>query len=84
MVAVAKATAAQDVQLALYAEAQRRGYAEGDHRFPRLLAGPDAAVEVAALAVRRRAQRMTGSVGLRPTLAALDAGAPSRWPTRSR
>ena len=40
VVAVARASAAQDVQLALYAEAQRRGYAEGDHRMPRLVAGP--------------------------------------------
>ncbi|RYJ06405.1 MAG: 1-deoxy-D-xylulose-5-phosphate reductoisomerase, partial [Actinomycetales bacterium] len=47
VVAVSQATAAQDVQLALYAEAQRRGWATGDHRIPRLLAGPDAATEVA-------------------------------------
>ena len=37
LVAVARATSAQDVQLALYAEAQRRGWSEGDHRLPRLL-----------------------------------------------
>src|SRR5436305_225586 len=48
VVAVAKASAAEDVQLALYAEAQRRGYDRGDFALPKLLAGPDAAAEVAA------------------------------------
>src|SRR5258708_21739423 len=47
-VAVAKATAAQDLQLAFYAQAQRRGYATGDYRLPRILTGPDAAAELAA------------------------------------
>ena len=46
-VAVAKGTAAEDVQLELYAEAQRRGYSTGDARVPRLLAGPDSVVELA-------------------------------------
>ena len=31
VVAVSRGSAAQDVQLALYAEAQRRGYADGEH-----------------------------------------------------
>jgi 1-deoxy-D-xylulose-5-phosphate reductoisomerase len=75
VVAVAKASALEDVQLALYAEAQRRGYDRGDVALPKLLAGPDAAAEVAAwpdadLVVNG----MTGSIGLAPTLAALDAG----------
>ena len=47
LVAVAKGSAAQDVQLALYAEAQRRGYADGDHPVPRLVIGPTAATEAA-------------------------------------
>src|SRR5690349_646752 len=47
VVSVAQATAAQDVQLALYAEAQRRGWSAGEHRLPRLIAGPDAATEAA-------------------------------------
>src|SRR4028119_1605404 len=42
VVAVAKGSAAQDVQLALYAAAQRAGYAVGDAAGPRLLAGPTA------------------------------------------
>ena len=74
VVAVARATSAQDVQLALYAEAKRRGWSEGDHRVPRLLAGPDAATEVAGADVDVVLNGMTGAVGLEPTLAALDAG----------
>jgi 1-deoxy-D-xylulose-5-phosphate reductoisomerase len=74
VVAVARATSAQDVQLALYAEAKRRGWSEGDHRVPRLLAGPDAATEVARTDVDVVLNGMTGAVGLEPTLAALDAG----------
>lgn len=74
VVAVARATSAQDVQLALYAEAKRRGWSEGDHRVPRLLAGPDAATEVARADVDVVLNGMTGAVGLQPTLAALDAG----------
>ncbi len=74
VVAVARATSAQDVQLALYAEAKRRGWSEGDHRVPRLLAGPDAATEVARTDVDVVLNGMTGAVGLEPTLAALDTG----------
>lgn len=74
IVAVAKASAAEDVQLALYAEAQKRGYENGDHRVPRLLAGPDAASEVARVECDVVLNGMTGSVGLLPTLAALEAG----------
>ena len=59
VVAVARAQAAEDVQLALYAEAQRRGYAHGDHRVPRLLAGPDAALEVARRHGDTRVERWT-------------------------
>jgi len=74
VVAIAQAQAAQDLQLALYAEAQRRGYARGEHRVPRILAGPDAAVEIARLDCDVVLNGMTGAVGLLPTLAALDAG----------
>ena len=74
IVAVAKASAAQDVQLALYAEAQRRGFSAGDHRIPRLVAGPQAAVDVARTPCDVVLNGMTGSVGLEPTLAALEAG----------
>ncbi len=74
VVAVAQATAAQDVQLALYAEAQRRGYAEGQYRLPRILAGPQAATELAATPCDVVLNGITGAVGLGPTIAALKAG----------
>ncbi|MDQ1711951.1 MAG: 1-deoxy-D-xylulose-5-phosphate reductoisomerase [Frankiaceae bacterium] len=74
VVGVARATAAQDLQLAFYAAAQRRGYATGDHPIPKILAGPQAAEEVAAWPCDVVLNGMTGSIGLAPTLAALDAG----------
>ncbi len=74
VVAVAKGSAAQDVQLALYAAAQRAGYASGESRVPRLLVGPDAATQMAGLPCDVVLNGMTGSVGLLPTLAALRAG----------
>lgn len=75
-VAVAKGTALEDVQLALYAEAQRLGYADGEFRLPRLLCGPDAAEElVEATEADVVLNGVDGSRGLRPTLAALRSGA---------
>lgn len=74
LVAVAHGSAAQDLQLALYAEAQRRGFAEGDHTVPRLLVSPAAATEAAGVSTDVVLNGMTGAVGLEPTLAALAAG----------
>ncbi|MGH3465411.1 MAG: 1-deoxy-D-xylulose-5-phosphate reductoisomerase [Kribbellaceae bacterium] len=74
VVAVARATAVQDLQLAFYAEAQRHGYAKGEFAIPKIIAGPDAASELAARRCDVVLNAITGSVGLRPTLAALDAG----------
>ncbi len=78
VVAVAQATAAQDVQLAFYAAAQAKGYSRGDHPIPKILAGPDALAELAAWPTDQPEavvlNGMTGSVGLAPTLAALEAG----------
>ena len=74
-VGIARATAAQDLQLALYAHAQRRGYSAGDHRLPKILIGPDAATEVAGWPADVVVNGMTGSIGLAPTLAALRTGA---------
>jgi 1-deoxy-D-xylulose-5-phosphate reductoisomerase len=74
VVAVAQASAASDLQLAFYAQAQRRGWSSGDYAVPKILAGPDAAAEVAAWPSDVVLNAMTGSVGLEPTLAALDAG----------
>ena len=75
VVAVANATSAQDVQLALYAEAQRRGWSAGEYRLPRLVTGPDAAVQAARVPADTVLNGMTGAVGLMPTLAALETGA---------
>ena len=77
-VAVARATAAQDLQLAFYAAAQARGFSAGDFAVPKILAGPEAAAELAAWPCSDPdavvLNGMTGSVGLAPTLAALQAG----------
>ena len=76
-VAVARASAAEDVQLALYAEAQRRGYDRGEFPLPKLLAGPDAATEAAAWpSADVVVNGMTGSIGLAPTLEPVVAAAP--------
>ena len=74
VVAVAKASAVQDLQLAFYAQAQRAGYAEGAYTLPKILAGPTAVAEVAAWPCDVVLNGVTGSLGLRSTLAALDAG----------
>jgi 1-deoxy-D-xylulose-5-phosphate reductoisomerase len=74
VVGVAKSSALEDVQLAIFAEAQQRGYNRGDFAMPKLLGGPDAADQVAAWPCDLVVNGMTGSVGLAPTLAALDAG----------
>ena len=74
VVAIAQGRAAQDVQLAIYAEAQRRGFHEGDYAVPKLLVGPSAAVEAAALPADVVLNGVTGAVGLEPTLAALHVG----------
>jgi 1-deoxy-D-xylulose-5-phosphate reductoisomerase len=74
VVGVARPTTVQDLQLALYAEAKRRGYHHGDFALPRIVAGPDAAEQVAALPADVVLNAITGAVGLRPTLAALQAG----------
>ncbi len=73
-VAVTRATAVQDLQLAFYAAAQARGYPRGEHRLPKILAGPEAATELAAWPCDVVLNGMTGSRGLAPTLAALEAG----------
>ncbi|MEP6761069.1 MAG: 1-deoxy-D-xylulose-5-phosphate reductoisomerase [Sporichthyaceae bacterium] len=77
VVAVAKASAAQDLQLAFYAAAKAAGFSSGESRVPKILAGPDAATELAgsaSLPCDVVLNGMTGSIGLAPTLAALEAG----------
>lgn len=73
-VAVARAGVSSDLQLAFYAEAQRRGYSSGEFKVPKILAGPDAAAELAASECDVVLNGITGSIGLGPTLAALGAG----------
>lgn len=74
VVALSKASAGQDLQLALYAEAKKRGWNEGKVRLPKLLLGPEAATEVAAMECDVVLNGITGSAGLLPTLATLKAG----------
>jgi 1-deoxy-D-xylulose-5-phosphate reductoisomerase len=73
-VAVSKATAVQDLQLALYAEASKRGWASGGLQLPRILAGADAATQLAELPCDVVLNGITGSTGLAPTLGALKSG----------
>jgi 1-deoxy-D-xylulose-5-phosphate reductoisomerase len=73
-IAISRATTLQDFQLTLYAEAGRRGWAEGKVQLPRILGGPDAAAELAALPCDVVLNGITGSAGLAATLAALRAG----------
>lgn len=73
-VAVARAGAAEDLLLAFYAEASRRGYERGEFAVPKILTGPDAAAELATHPCDVVLNGITGSIGLRPTLAALKAG----------
>jgi 1-deoxy-D-xylulose-5-phosphate reductoisomerase len=75
-VAVSRPTAAEDVQLALYAEAKRRGYEQGHFPMPRILAGPDAVAElIDTTPADIVLNAITGSRGLEPTLRALATGA---------
>ncbi|MFK3980269.1 1-deoxy-D-xylulose-5-phosphate reductoisomerase [Micromonospora sp. NPDC050397] len=73
-VGVAKASAAQDLQLAFYAEAAKRGYPSGGFRIPKILAGPSAMTELAQWPADVVLNGVVGSLGLAPTLAALRAG----------
>jgi 1-deoxy-D-xylulose-5-phosphate reductoisomerase len=74
VVAVARATTVQDLQLAFYAEASRRGWSTGDVRLPGIIAGPEAATELAAYPCDVVLNGITGSTALGPTLAALRSG----------
>lgn len=74
VVALSRATVVQDLQLALYAEAQRRGWATGEMRLPKIIAGTQAVAELAGHACDVVLNGITGAAGLLPTLAALAAG----------
>ncbi|MCX5086565.1 MULTISPECIES: 1-deoxy-D-xylulose-5-phosphate reductoisomerase [unclassified Streptomyces] len=66
------AVAREDVVPALR-EALRAQYADGEP-LPEILAGPDAATQLAASSCHTVLNGITGSIGLAPTLAALEAG----------
>ena len=69
-----RASAAQDLQLAFYAAAKAGGYDAGEHPVPKILAGPEAATELARWPCDVVLNGITGSIGLGPTLAALEEG----------
>jgi 1-deoxy-D-xylulose-5-phosphate reductoisomerase len=66
-VAVAREDAVEDLRTALKA-------LYGSEPLPEILAGPDAATQVAASPCHTVLNGITGSIGLAPTLAALEAG----------
>jgi 1-deoxy-D-xylulose-5-phosphate reductoisomerase len=74
VVGVARSSVVQDLQLAFYSEAQKRGWASGDFKLPRIVAGPDAMTELASFPCDVVLNGVVGSLGLAPTLAALEAG----------
>ncbi|MFI6943446.1 1-deoxy-D-xylulose-5-phosphate reductoisomerase [Streptomyces sp. NPDC050418] len=63
---------AQEAAVPALREALKEQY--GSDALPEILAGPDAATEVAASACHTVLNGITGSIGLAPTLAALEAG----------
>jgi 1-deoxy-D-xylulose-5-phosphate reductoisomerase len=73
-VGVAKASTVQDLQLAFYAEAQKRGYATGDFKIPKIVGGPAAMTELAQWPCDVVLNGVVGSLGLAPTLSALRSG----------
>jgi 1-deoxy-D-xylulose-5-phosphate reductoisomerase len=74
VVGVARSSVVQDLQLAFYAEAQKRGWATGGFKLPKIVAGPDAMTELAQWPCDVVLNGVVGSLGLAPTLAALRAG----------
>ena len=75
VVAVTRSTTIEDLQLALYSQARKRGFSHGDFTLPRIIGGPDAAEQVAALPCDIVLNAIDGAAGLRATVAALQSGA---------
>jgi len=73
-IAVARASVVSDLQLALYAEAQQRGFSTGQFELPKILAGPDSASELSGWPCDVVLNGIAGAAGLVPTLEALRAG----------
>jgi 1-deoxy-D-xylulose-5-phosphate reductoisomerase len=74
MVAVAEASAGEDLPLALKARAQEAGRSAVAPAMPEIVAGPEAAARAAGWPCDVVLNAVPGAAGLRPTLAALDAG----------
>jgi len=74
VVGVARSSVVQDLQLAFYAQAQKHGYATGDFKIPKIVAGPEAMTELAQWPCDVVLNGVVGSLGLAPTLAALRSG----------
>ena len=74
VVGVARSSVVQDLQLAFYAEAQKRGWATGGFKLPKIVAGPEAMTELAQWPCDVVLNGVVGSLGLPPTLAALKSG----------
>lgn len=70
-VGVASVAAEPDLRAALRAESAARG---GGQDLPEIIAGPEVSTHLASLPCDSVLNGITGSVGLAPTLAALDAG----------
>jgi 1-deoxy-D-xylulose-5-phosphate reductoisomerase len=74
VVGISRGTAVQDLQLALYAEVSRRGWATGDVTLPRIVGGPQAPNELAGLDCDVVLNAITGAIGLEATLTTLARG----------
>ena len=74
VVGISRATAARDLQNALYTAATAHGWEAGTAELPKVLVGPDAAERVAAWPCDVVLNALPGAAGLAPTLAALEAG----------
>jgi 1-deoxy-D-xylulose-5-phosphate reductoisomerase len=74
LVGVSRPTAVQDLQLALYAEVSRRGWASGEVKLPKIVAGRNAPNELAGMDCDVVLNAITGSAGLPATLTTLQRG----------
>lgn len=74
VVAIADQSQTAQLSPAVQAQARVRGYRRGEYTLPTVLAGPDAAAELATVECDIVLNGITGSIGLGPTLAALKAG----------
>ncbi|HEY5032129.1 MAG TPA: 1-deoxy-D-xylulose-5-phosphate reductoisomerase, partial [Actinomycetes bacterium] len=73
-VGIGRATAARDLQNALFAAATAHGWEAGTAVLPKIFVGTEAAVELAGWPCDVVLNAMPGAAGLAPTLAALDRG----------